>query len=382
MKNRKFTRLVGPGAAACALWLAGCSREQQKAAEPATLASNVTLSATQRPAIHLQPVKMATFGRTIETTGTVQFDSDRATTVLAPISGPAAKLLVSLGAEVKAGDALAIIDSPDYAAAISAYRKGVATARNARRIADLDEKLFKGDAIARNDVEQAQTDAINADADRDAALEQLRSLGVDDKIVDNIQSNLPVTNISGVIRAPLSGTVVEKLITPGQLLQAGATPCFTVADLSLVWVMADIFESDLSSVHLGDTAEVITGAATHGYPGVVDSISAILDPNTRSIGVRVVAKNPDGILKKQMYVRVLIHSSSQIAGVLIPVSAVLRNEENLPFVYLAQQDGSFERASVGLGARVGDQFEITSGLKEGDQIVVEGGLFVQFLQDQ
>ena len=382
MKNKSFTSLVVPVAAACALWFAGCSREEPKAEAPAPVATNVTLNATQRAAIHLQTVTISKFGRTIETTGTVGFDNDRATTVLAPISGPVSKLLVSLGTSVKAGDPLAIIESPDYAAAISAYRKAVAIAKNAHRIADLDEKLFKGDAIARNDVEQAQTDALNADADREATLEQVRSLGVEDQIINNIQKNLPVTNIFGVIRSPLAGTVVERLITPGQLLQAGATPCFTVADLSEVWVIADIFESDLSSVHLGDPTEVLTSASTNGYPGVVDNISAILDPNTRSIGVRVVAKNPDGILKKQMYVRVLIHSRSQIAGMLIPVSAVLRNEENLPFVYLAQADGSFQRARIGLGSRVGGQFEITSGLKEGDQIVVEGGLFVQFQQDQ
>jgi cobalt-zinc-cadmium efflux system membrane fusion protein len=381
MKNKSFAILVS-AVAASALWPAGCSKESPQAAPAVTSASNVTVSASQRTSIHLQSVKVSTFGRTIETTGTVGFDMDRATTVLAPISGPVVKLLVSLGTVVKAGDPLAVIESPDYAAAISAYRKGVATARNARRIAELDEKLFKGDAIARNEVEQAQTDAINADADSDAALEQLRSLGVEDKIVDNIQKNVPVTNITGVIRSPLSGTVVEKLISPGQLLQAAMTPCFTVADLSQVWVMADVFESDLSSVQAGDPTEVITSAAAHSYPGVVDNISAILDPNTRSIGVRVVAKNPDGILKKQMYVRVLIHSRSRSAGVLIPLSAVLRNEENLPFVYVAQKDGSFQRARVGLGSRVGAQYEITSGLKEGDQIVVEGGLFVQFLQDQ
>jgi cobalt-zinc-cadmium efflux system membrane fusion protein len=275
-----------------------------------------------------------------------------------------------------------VIDSPDYAAAIIAYRKAVATARNMRRIADVDQQLFKGDSIARNDMEQAQTDALNADADRDSALEQLHSIGVESQIIENIQKSLPVTNISGVIRSPLTGVVVEKLITPGQLLQAGTTPCFTVADLSQVWVLADVYESDLSAIAAGDAADVLTSATTNIYPGKIDNISAMVDPNTRSIAVRVVASNPDGILKKAMYVRVLIHSSNQSAGVLVPVSAVLRNEENLPFVYTAQSDGSFQRNRIVLGARVGDQYEITSGLKEGDQVVVEGGLFVQFLQDQ
>jgi cobalt-zinc-cadmium efflux system membrane fusion protein len=360
----------------------GCSHQEPPAQAPAATNNNVTLTPAQRQTIHLQTVTNSGFGRTIETTGTIAFDNDRATTIMAPISGPAEKLLVSLGDAVKPGDPLAIINSPDYATAISAYRKGVATAKNARRIADLDEQLFKGDAIARNDMEQAQTDALNADADRDAALEQLHSIGVENQIIVNIQSNLPVTNISGVIRSPLAGIVVEKLITPGQLLQAGTTPCFTVADLSQVWVMADVYESELSAIALGDVADVITSASTNSYPGVVDNISALVDPNTRSIAVRVVAKNPDGILKKQMYVRVLIHSGKQSAGILIPVSAVLRNEENLPFVYVSQPDGSFQRRRVALGGRVGDQYEITSGLKAGDQIVVEGGLFVQFLQDQ
>ncbi len=382
MKNNPFNHLAIRVAAICGVLLAGCSREEPKAPAASVAAGNVTLTAAQRQSIHLQTVATSRFGRTIETTGTVGFDADRATTVLAPISGPAAKLLVSLGTPVKAGDPLAMIESPDYAAAISAYRKGVATAKNARRIADMDKELFKADAIARNDMEQAQTDAINADADRDAALEQLHSIGVDTDTIERIQNSLPVTNVSGVIRAPLTGIVVEKLITPGQLLQAATTPCFTVADLSQVWVLADIYESELSNVSLGDEAEVLTTATTNSYRGVVDNISALVDPNTRSIAVRVVAKNPDGILKKQMYVRVLIHSTKQTSGVLAPVSAVLRNEENLPFVYIALSDGSFERRRVVLGSRVGDQYEITSGLKDGEQIVIEGGLFVQFLQDQ
>ncbi len=382
MKNKISALLVFTIAVTGAILSAGCSHQEPPAQAPAATNNNVTLTPAQRQTIHLQTVTNSGFGRTIETTGTIAFDNDRATTIMAPISGPAEKLLVSLGDTVKPGDPLAIINSPDYATAISAYRKGVSTAKNARRIANMDEQLFKGDAIARNDMEQAQTDAINADADRDAALEQLHSIGVENQIIANIQSNLPVTNISGVIRSPLAGIVVEKLITPGQLLQAGTTPCFTVADLSQVWVMADVYETDLSAIALGDVADVITSASTNSYPGVVDNISALVDPNTRSIAVRVVAKNPDGILKRQMYVRVLIHSGKQSTGILIPVSAVLRNEENLPFVYLAQPDGSFQRGRVVLGGRVGDQYEITSGLKAGDQIVVEGGLFVQFLQDQ
>ena len=112
------------------------------------------------------------------------------------------------------------------------------------------------------------------------------------------------------------------------------------------------------------------------------NISALVDPDTRSVAVRVVVENPGGVLKKQMYVRVLIHSRTESTGLLVPVSGILRDEENLPFVYVAQPDGSFGRQRVTLGYREGDQYDITSGLKAGDRIVVDGGLFVQFLQNQ
>ena len=382
MKSKAFTILASVAAITVAVIGAGCAPKSETAQPAAPASANVTLTAAQRQRIQLETVKSSKFHRTIDTTGTVGFDNDQATTVLAPISGPVAQLLVSLGAQVKAGDPLANIDSPDFAAAISAYRKAVATAKNARRIADLDEELFKHGALARRDLDQAQTDAINADADRDAALQQVHSLGVSDQTIDEMQRHLITTNLPGVVRSPISGTVVEKLISPGQLLQAAGTPCFTVADLSQVWVMANIFESDLASIAVGDAAEIITSADPKALPGMVDNISAIVDPNTRSIGVRVLAKNPGEVLKKQMYVRVLIHSSRESTGLLVPVPAILRDDENLPFVYLAGADGSFGRRQVTLGSRVDERYEITSGLTAGDQVVIDGGLFVQFLQNQ
>lgn len=242
-----------------AVMLAGCSHPSENA--PATAVStNVTLTAAQRQRIQLQTVKSSQFHRTIDTSGTVNFDADLATTVLAPISGPAAQMLVTLGAKVKGGDALAVIDSPDFAAAVSGYRKALATAKNTRRIAELDEELFQHGALSKRDLEQAQTDAINADADSDAALQQIHSLGVTDQIIEDMKNHVIKTNLPAIVRSPISGTVVEKLITPGQLVQAGTTPCFTVADLSEVWVMPNIFESDLASVAVGDAAEIITSA--------------------------------------------------------------------------------------------------------------------------
>lgn len=373
-------------AAIVLLLLSACSDPKKAADSPAAAAPapakarDLTLDPAQRQKIRLEKVALTSFRRTIETTGTVAFDQNRATQVLAPISGPVAKIQVEVGARVGRGQALATVASPDFAADVSALRKAEALARNARRVAELDQQLWKNDAIARRDMEQAETDAVSAEADRDSALQQLRDLGVDAKTVGEIQQNKSTYGAGGLIRSPLSGTVVEKLITPGQLLQAGTTPCFTVADLSTVWVMANIFETDLPFVAPGDTARVITGGG--GGPGgpitgKVGYISALVDPTTRAIAVRIVAPNPQEALKRDLYVNVEIQSNRERKGLLVPVSAILRDDENLPFVFVSLADGTFPRRRVEIGSRTGDRQEITSGLKEGETIVAEGGLFLQ-----
>jgi cobalt-zinc-cadmium efflux system membrane fusion protein len=363
--------------------LSGCSSKTDDSSQAAPVtASNVTLTAAQRPNVHLYTVALSRFHKTIEATGAVDFDNDQATSVLAPISGPVSRLLVSPGDKVKKGDALAYVDSPDFAAAVSTYRKALTTAHTARRLADLEKDLVQHQGVAKREEDQAETDAANADADLEAALQGLVSLSVDPQAIKDIQQGRQVARIEGVIRSPISGTVVEKLITPGLLLQAGTTPCFTIANLSRVWVMAQISDSDISSVSVGDPAEVVTGIAGKNFAGTVDNIASLVSPDTRLVPARVVVDNPGGFLKKQMYVSVRIHSRQESTGLLAPVSAILRDDENLPFVYVVQQDGSFARRSVTLGYRTGDQYDIPSGLHAGDQIVIDGAIFVQFMQNQ
>ena len=368
-------------AAAAACLLAACQRATPPA-DPAPRPSAFTLPAEQREKIHVEVAKTAVFHRTVDATGTVEFDGDRATQVIAPFSGPVSRILVSLGTRVRRGQPLATVVSPDFAAAVGAYRKAAATAHNARRIADLDAQLFADDAIARRETEQAETDAVAAEADRDAALQQLRSLGLGDGSIEALARGRAPATPPGVIRAPLSGTVVERLVTSGQLLQGGSTPCFTVADMSTVWVMADVFATDLPFVAVGDPAEV-TGAVPGGaLPGTVGNISALVDPNTRAIAVRIVTPNPGQALKKDMYVRVAIRSRRESTGIMLPVSAVLRDDVDLPFVFVENADGSFGRRRVTIGYRSADRQEILSGVLAGDRVVVEGGLFMQFAQSQ
>lgn len=340
------------------------------------------LTETQRARIHLQTVATVSFQPSVQVSGTVAFDGDHSTSVLAPISGPVSRILVEPGAQVEAGQPLAYVSSPDFAADLAAYRKAQAAAVNLTRIAQRDSALFANDALARQDLEQAQTDASAAVADRDAALDQLRAIGVDSAGLAAIRENRNAAIPQGIIRSPLPGTIVERLITPGQLLQAGQTPCFTVAGLATMWVMGNVFEQDLGDVAVGDAAEITPGDSTHAYHGRVDYIGALVDPDTRATSVRIVTPNPDRGLKKDMYVSVTIHSRRARTGLLVPAAAVLHDAQNLPFVFVAKADSSFERRQVGLGNRVGDRLEITSGLRAGDAIIAEGGLFLQFAESQ
>ncbi|HXI75595.1 MAG TPA: efflux RND transporter periplasmic adaptor subunit [Steroidobacteraceae bacterium] len=364
-----------------AVFTCGCSSKNYGDSQTVK-AGNITLTAAQRQNLRVYTVVMSKFHQGIDATGVVDFDNDQATSVLAPFSGPVSRLLVSLGDHVKQGDPLAAVVSPDFAAAVGAYRKALATARTDRRLADLDKDLIQHQGVARREADQAETDAANAESDRDAALQALISLNVQPETIKDIQEGRPTPRPEGLIRSPIAGTVVERLITPGELLQAGTTPCFTVANLSRVWVMAQIFGSDLASVSLGDSAEIATGVGSKTFSGRVDNISALVDPDTRSVNVRIVADNPGNALKKQMYVHVLIQAHRETTGLLVPVSSILRDDENLPFVYVAQPDGSFARQHVTLSHRIGDQYEIDDGVKAGDQVVIEGGLFVQFMQNQ
>jgi len=149
-----------------------------------------------------------------------------------------------------------------------------------------------------------------------------------------------------------------------------------------MWVLASVFESDLPYVSAGDHA-VITGAAIpKPITGVTDYLAALVDPNTRATSARIEVPNPGRVLKNNMYVQVAIQSSKTVHGLLIPVSSVLRDEDNLPFVFVEQGAGAFARRHVTLGNRVGSDYEVRDGLKQGEKLIAEGGLFLEFAQSQ
>lgn len=340
------------------------------------------LSKEQKKSIHVVTVESTKYRTAITTTGVVDFDHDRATDVLAPFAGAVNKVLVTLGEDVKKGQALAMVDSPDFTSAAGAYRKALLAAQAADAVASNDRDLYAHQAISERENAEAQAAAASADADRNAALQTLVALHVDPKTLSDIRAGKPAAHGQGVIRAPIAGTVVEKSIAPGQTLAVGTTPCFTIADTSKMWVMAQVFGDDVARVRAGDHATIMMADGARPIDGTVTNVGAVVDPDTRSVHARVSVDNPGGVLKKQMYVTVRIESHDEHKGLLVPVSAVLRDDENLPFVYVVEKDGGYARRSVSLGARVGDRSVISQGLHAGDKVVADGSIFLQFIQSQ
>ena len=363
-----ITRFAAIGLALLAV---GCSSSPDDGGAPAKAVANVRLTTAQRGHIRLFTVEPAGYRQRIEAPGTVDFDNNAATAVVSPFTGPVTRIFVALGQPVTKGQPLAAVASADVANAVAAYRKAAVAAANARRIAIADRDLAAHNGISTREAAQAETDAASAEADRVAAAQALASMGAG-----------PGSGLSGIIRAPVSGFVVEKQITPGQLLQAGSSAAFTVADLSQVWVLAQIAPSDLANVGVHDAAQIDPGNGTGPFRGTVENISASVDPDTRAVVARVVAPNPGDLLKKQMYVDVSIESGRVSTGLLVPASAVLRDDQNLPFVYLAMPDGSFARRHVSLGYSDSQNYDVTSGLQAGDRIVADGAIFLQFMQSQ
>ncbi len=200
--------------------------------------------------------------------------------------------------------------------------------------------------------------------------------------VNAIRDGKSTAPVQGTIVAPIPGIVVEQLINPGQLLAAGTTPAFTVADVSSMWVIASVYATDIPLVSKGVHVDILTDASTKPVAGVVDYVAPIVDPGTKATTVRIVAENPGQLLKRDMFVRLLVHSRQEHTGLLVPVAAVLRDDDNLPFVFVSDASGAFVRRRVTLGYRVGERYEIPTGLAVGDKVVGDGALFIQFAENQ
>jgi cobalt-zinc-cadmium efflux system membrane fusion protein len=377
-------RAVASAAAlAAALGVAGCGGASGEASKmtsfsttesPASRAELFSLPADQAAHIQIYTVTPASMTRRLRLSGSVAYDSFLTTPVITQVGGPVSRVVVTPGEHVKAGQPLLYITSPDYSLLRASYLK----ARDAFQLADRFYKraqdLYAHKAIAQADLEQAESTRTQAEADLDASEHAIRILGIA-KPEDLIgRSNSPEV----ALLSPMSAEVVERLCSPGQLLQAGNTQCFTLSDMSKVWVLVNIYQNDIANVHVGD--EVTIDNETYAEPihGKIAYIAPALDPTTRTLQARIEASNPGERLKKDMYVTAEVRAGNVQNALLVPDAALLRDSENMPYVYIQTANNQFARRMVTVGESGGGKTQILTGLTPGDKIVGDGSLFLQF----
>lgn len=381
MRQSALIRSTGAAALAAALGLSGCGapRESQMTSftageTKAETANLFTLPADQIAHLQISPAAKGSLPRVLRFTGSVAYNAFTTTPVFSAVGGPVRNILASPGDTVRAGQVLLNVNSPDYSAARSAYLK----AKDVFQLADKNYKraqdLLEHKAIAERDEQQAESDRAQAQADVESTADALRALGISDP---DATAKSAATLLIPVL-APVAGEIVERLVGPGQLLQAGSTQCFTISDTSTVWVLVNVYQSEVGNVHVGDAADITTDAYPDVFRGRIAYIAPALDPTTRTLQERIETENPGHKLRKDMYVTATIRAGAIGNALLVPDAAVLRDTENQPFVYVQTGANQFARRLVTLGESSGGRTQITSGLNEGERVVDDGGLFVQF----
>ena len=386
--NRNFSRAraraaVCASALAAAAGLAGCGGAEEQAGKMTSYSAAVSaankpelFSLTPEQMSHIQVVSVAPgpLARTLRLTGSVQYNAFKTTPVITQVGGPVSRIMVAPGEHVHAGQPMLYVASPDYSMLRSAYVK----AREAFQLADKFYKraddLYAHHAIALADLEQAETTRTQAQADLQSSADALRIVGISDP---DAAVNKPASPEVPLL-APLEGEVVERLCSPGQLLQAGATQSFTLSDMSSVWVLANVYQNDLAFIHVGDEVSIENESFPGSVHGKISYLSSALDPATRTLQARIEAANPGERLKKEMYVTVEVRAGVIPGALSVPDSAVLRDSENMPYVYLATSENQFARQLVTLGETQGGRTQIVTGLRAGDRVVGDGSLFLQF----
>ncbi len=371
-------------ALAGAVALAGCGGSKPAAppaaGDPAapSAAGYFTVPAQQMSHIQLVSVARTTWATVLHTTGTVDWDNDHTTQAITQVSGPITRILVDTGTRVNKGDVLLYVSSPDVSTAISAYRKAKNRVDLEQRNLDRSKDLLEHKAISQRDLESAQADFNDAATDVQASLQALRIFGVTQKDLAEAEQQNVAIQPELAMRAPIAGTVVQKMVLPGQFIQAGSTAAFVISDVSTLWVQGHLYEKDLPLIHKGDVVEMRNASFPTAFHGTVSYIGDMIDPATRTTPVRIVTPNREGLLKKDLFVDVTINDKTSRQALVVPTTSVLYDEQNFSFVYVQVSHGQFAQRQITIGAQEQDRVEVVEGLKEGDQVVAQGSLFLQF----
>jgi cobalt-zinc-cadmium efflux system membrane fusion protein len=377
-------RLQSAMALAFALTLTACSSGDRKGAgqmtsysangSQSTTPQLFTIPQDQMSHVQVVTVEPTKLTRTLRLTGAVAYNAFNTTPVITQVGGPVSRILVVPGQHVKAGQPMLDVSSPDYSQLLDAYLKAADSFRLADKNWVRAQDLYLHHAIAQRDLEQAESDRNQAQADLNAADQGMRILGIKNP---GDLAKAPSSALIPVL-APIGGEVVERLVSPGQVVLAGQTQAFTISDLNTVWVLANVYQADLADVRTGDNVIVQTDAYPGTFHGRISYVSPALDPNTRTLQARIVVDNPGEKLKRDMYCTVTVTAGSIPNAIAVPDSSVLRDDNNQPFVYLASGANQFGRRDVEIGESLEGKTQILRGLSPGERVVGDGSLFLQF----
>ena len=378
-----MTRNIAAMASAVAILsaaLAGCSHDDVKAASDSAPPPKVETVPDRNIVTVPNPERFAVMtamerreADQVVANGIVAADVSRSYAVNALTSGRVVEVKARLGDDVQKGQLLLTMTSPDISQAISDFQKFRADATLAKTQLDRAQLLYSHGASAQKDLEVAEDTYNKAKIDTQTAEERIRLLGGDPQHLSPLIE----------IHAPVAGTIVEQNVTSAAGVKSldNSPNLFTIADLSNVWIVCDVYENDLARVHLGDRAEIELNA----YPnrrlaGRVTNISKLLDPNTRATKVRIELPNEAGMLRPNMFATAHFISQGTSTRTVIPATAVLRLQDR-DWVFVKLDDTRFRKTEVEAGPVGGDKTQqVLSGLRPGDRVVTDALMFDREVQ--
>ncbi len=380
------------GVAGASLWWEGRrGTDAPQEAAPARPAGELRMTEAEMRALRIEPVGLHSFRIERVADGRIALNEDRATPILTPYNGRVVRVQARVGDTVAAGDTLFEIETTDLSTAAGellsagdAAHKARAALDQARREETRQNNLFAARATSQRDVEMArvavtaaQADLRSAEASLAAARDRLRVLGRTPGQIRQIEETRRVDAVVPV-PAPIGGTVTQRRVGPGQWLSTGAggEPVFTIADLSTVWLVAAVRELDAPLMRAGQAAEVSVAALPdRRFEARIATVGAALDPATRRLTVRAEVRDPDRLLKPEMFAAFRIAIGAPHEAVAVPVNAVIfRGAEAA--VWVAQDGNGFALRPIRPGVRDGDRLEVLEGLAAGERVVSGGALFI------
>jgi membrane fusion protein, heavy metal efflux system len=338
----------------------------------------------------IEPVAERIFRAEHVTEGKIAVDEDRSTPVFSPYAGRVMKLLVRPGDSVTQGQSLFVIEAADTVQAQNdfiAAMTGLNKAQSAVDLAQLQDTrakdLFEGKAVPLKDYQQSQATLVQAQNDLrssqtalEAAHNKLRILGLTEEAISAFQQKGRIDPNTTVF-SPITGTVVQRKVGPGQYVNSGASdPVFVIGDLSTVWLVAFVRETDAAAVTVGQEMTFsVLALPGRDITAHIDYVSAAIDPATRRLLVRATIDNKDGLLKPEMFANVTIYSPGDHPAVGVPKQALIYEGDQVR-VWVAHDDKSIELRQIKTGLTNGDLVEVKGNLKPGEQVVTKGSLFI------